>query len=146
MQPRQIAIVAGAAIAAFGVAFGVARAARGGGDAQAGDAPRVIELRAPQVGAAAETEGGLPALKTAPQRTPQAPNRGTAPPPASGPPTTPVSPPSPGDTTGGGGPTAAPPPPPPATGGGGGAAKPPARRGGGSGSGDGGVIVGGGED
>jgi 2-oxoglutarate dehydrogenase E2 component (dihydrolipoamide succinyltransferase) len=117
MQRRQIVIAAGAAIAAFGVAFAVARAASGSDEAQAGAAPRVIEPRSAEIAAPTGTAGDLPSLAPEPAPAPHpsataapaspapspAPVTTTTPPPAP-PPSGTTSPPTGGDDDDGGGP------------------------------------------
>jgi hypothetical protein len=78
MQPRQILIVAIAALVAFGAAFGIAKA--GGGDepkaSGAIEPAEVIDVGDATVSASVPDAGALPALRV-PEKTPDPPDDGT---------------------------------------------------------------------
>ena len=116
MERRQIAITAGAAIAAFAVAFGIGKLAGGGGEEAAAVAPgepaAAFDMPTAAIAADVESET-LPALKpkptpeptpepSAPAATatavPQTPQTPQAPAPTAAPPSNP----DPGPVTGGG--------------------------------------------
>ncbi len=103
MQPRQIAITLAAVLVAFVAAFGVAKAAGGGGEKKdtagaAGEPTKRIDVPSAAVNATFVTSGSLPALKSVRKPKPEKPDDGgSAPPP----------PPPPAGTP----PPAAPPPP-----------------------------------
>ncbi len=151
MHPRQLLIVAGIAVVAFGAAFGIASAS--GGDKEPAAAPKakapaaaeVIEVGDATVSAKVRAASALPALKV-PKKKPEesstssgtttTPSTGTTTTPSTGTTTTPstgtTTTPSTGTTT------------TPSTG----TTTPPSTSGGGGGGGGGGTVIrnGGGED
>ncbi len=114
MERRQIVITAGAALAAFAVAFGIGKLAGGGGEEPAAVAPgepaAAFDVPTAAITADVESES-LPSLKPKPTPEPEQPEPSTA---AAGPSTSTASPapapataapapePEPGPVTGGG--------------------------------------------
>ena len=111
MERRQIVITAGAALAAFAVAFGIGKLAGGGEEATAappGEPAAAFDVPTAAIAADVESES-LPSLKPEPTPEPEQPEPSTA---AAGPSTSTASPapapaapapePEPGPVTGGG--------------------------------------------